>query len=327
MRLERIAASVGLVLVAAVSAQEGERRFGLAEPPARVEGSIRLATYNIENLFDDKDDPALSGPFEDIDDAKPPEHIAAAAEAIRRLDADILALEEIESREVLEWFRDTYLSDMGYRYLVSHDSGDPRGIENALLSRFPVRDDAVWISLPLEGVHPEKLGAGSHPDAGKPLVLKRSPLRATVAVEGGYELTLFIIHHKSGRDFGYQRAAEARKVVELAGAWERDHPGANIAILGDLNSTPGLDAHKVYLEAGYIELIPGERTKETTTHASGRSIDHILANAALKPEIARPVFVLGTIDRPTGSDWRTTPAPKGYASDHYPVAVDIHPRE
>lgn len=303
-------------------AQDGQRRFGLADPPPKPEGTIRLTTYNVENLFDEKDDPALSGGLEDIDDAKPKEHIEAVAAAIRRLDPDILALQEVESKEVVLWFRDTFLAGMGYDYVASLDAGDPRGIENAVLSRFPIREEEVWLNLSL-GVHPPKLGSRDHPEAGQPLVLKRSPLGVKVEVGEGERLTMFVVHHKSGRDYGYQRTAEAKRVVELAKGAGSGNPEAWVVILGDFNSVPGSEAHQTYSDAGWVDVIPGARTAETTSHSSGRAIDHILVTPSMSKHLAGQGFVLGTVDRPEGADWRTTPEPAGWASDHYPVSVDL----
>ena len=36
-------------------------RFGLTEPMPRLDGTIRLATYNVLNYFDGTDDPSLQG--------------------------------------------------------------------------------------------------------------------------------------------------------------------------------------------------------------------------------------------------------------------------
>ena len=41
------------------------------------------------------------------------------------------------------------------------------------------------------------------------------------------------------------------------------------------------------------------------------------------------IFVLGTVHPPSDYDWRKDPdkerVPEGYASDHYPVAIDLMP--
>ena len=62
------------------------------------------------------------------------------------------------------------------------------------------------------------------------------------------------------------------------------------------------------------------------THTSGRVIDYILLNQAAMGElVSGSGFVLGT----SGEEynWREESPPAGYASDHYPVVVDLVPRE
>lgn len=315
---------------------QGARRFGVEKPIARTPGTLRFATYNIENLFDDKDDPALSGKHEDKGMTKPASHRAAAAAAIRAIDADVLALQEIESREALLWFRDEHLKGMGYEHVVSLDAGDERGIEQAVLSRFPLRDPKQWIRSPLGGTHPAKFGREANEYAGQPIVFHRSPLMVTVDVPGPvgqpggkpYALTLMVVHQKSGGPGAYWREREAAKTVELLRAVQKADPEANVIIAGDFNAQADSQEMKVYFDAGLVSLL-GDKAKgdpKWTTHASGRAIDHVLFTPAAWREVKTETrFVLGTIDRPAGADWRTTPVPEGWASDHYPVVVDITP--
>lgn len=330
-------------------------RFGRAKPIARTPGTFRLMTYNIENLFDDKDDPTLSGRSDDKDMTKPADHCKNAADAIRAADPDVIALQEIESYDALIQFRDTYLKGMGYDHVVSIDSGDPRGIENAVLSRFPLSDPKVYRDMPLGGVHPDLFGNDKNDYAGQPIAFKRSPLRVTVEIPEGkvaelikqqqanpdptkpaaqpadakpYKLTLFVAHQKSGRGGDYWRERESAKTVELAKEVLAKDPKANIIILGDFNAMTRDDSVKIYERAGYIDLFKDtpDRDLSTITHASNRRIDHVLYNPAAANEIVLASrFVLATATRPERTDFRTTPPPKGYASDHFPVVVDIKP--
>lgn len=315
-------------------------RFGSAEPTPKPAGALRFATYNIENLFDDQDDPDLFGDYEDIDDTKPAAHAEAAAAAIRRINADVLALQEVESEAALRAFRDAYLSDLGYEHLASIDAGDPRGIEQAVLSRYPIVEVKNWPWLELGGVHPEKWGDQPNYNAGKPLTFHRSPLMVVVRVPGQgdaaangasrqpYELTIFVVHQKSGRDGDYWRRAEAVKTIELAAELTREDPDRNIVIAGDFNAVYRDAPMQAFRDAGYIDAFDVGRTPgpEYISHASGRRIDFILLNPAVAKEfIAETRFVLGMPTRPEGADWRTTPPPPGYASDHFPVVVDLMP--
>lgn len=307
------------------------RRYGVAEAPAKAEGAIRLATYNLENLFDDRDDPSLSGRFEDIDDTKPEAECRAVARAIRRLDADVLCVEEIESKDALLAFRDGYLEGLGYEYVASIDAGDERGIEQAVLSRFPVGGAHNWPQKPLGGVHPAKYGNAENWYAGEPINFHRSPLMVDVTVPAGargngeaFTMTVVVVHHKSGRFSDYWREAEAEGAVELIEQARSGDPGKRIAVLGDFNNEASSESAKTYLKAGFVDAFAGRRGAEVTTHESGRRIDLILLSEGLASEVVSgSAFVLGTPARPDGVDWRDLPTFPGYASDHYPVAVDI----
>ncbi len=345
MKAMRFAAmfSIGSMLVAtAACAQQtptaapaGVKRVGQETARPKSLGAIRLATYNIENLFDERAGGVKPGVEKDAMPNKPAEHKREVANAIRAIDADIVALQEVGSLEALLWFRDEYLKDAGYEHVASLDSGDARGIEQAVLSRFPITSAEVFPHLPLGGVHPEKYGNQENWHAGEPLMGRRSPLVATVEVPasafGGrgepFEMTLIVVHHKSGRWNEYWRAAEAKKFVEIARDIERDDPGARVAVLGDFNAQMNDDTLRVYREAGLADLFHwAERSKETLTHASERGIDFILVNGAMqKALVENSAFVFATPLLPSDADWRTTPPPVGYASDHMPIAVDIKP--
>ena len=307
-------------------------RFGTRTTP-RKSDVVRIATYNVANLFDDNDDPTLQDRYEDMNTTKPKEELEGIVDAIRAIDADVLVLEEIESVAVLGWFRDTYLSGMGYTEAISIDAGDPRGIEQGVLSRFPLAEPMVWPRMALQGKHP----AGADAPEGEPITFHRSPFRVDVIVPAGargnprdYDFTIFAIHAKSGRNSGYWREAEAIGTTQLIHTAMSDDPGRNVVVLGDFNAVQTDASFQTFISSGLIDLFADRRPDDpaTTTHESGRSIDHVLVNAAMMPEVIRDSrFVFGTPARPKGVDYRTYPAPKGYASDHYPVVVDIRPLE
>jgi endonuclease/exonuclease/phosphatase family metal-dependent hydrolase len=323
-------------------------RFGLTEPKPRTPGTIRVATFNIENLFDDKDDPKLTGSGDDKDMLKPKADRAAAALAIRRINADVLALQEVESLEALLWFRDEFLKDMGYEHVASIDAGDGRGIEQSVLSRFPLSNTKVYSGMKLGGRQPDRWGNEPNANAGKPFEFTRDPLSVTVTVPSSqvgellskagttkprvedYKITLLVVHSKSGRDFEDQREAEAKGLVNITQQIERDTPGANVLILGDFNATQNRVSLRTLADNGLQTVFENRdpRDPKTMTHTTGRCIDHIYFNANAKPEmVLSSTFVLGLPARPANADFRTTPAPAGYASDHYPVVVDVTPVE
>lgn len=333
--MTRTALSLVWLLSCVCLARAEAPRLGRADAPAKQPGAVRLATYNLLNLFDDKDDPSLSGNEDDMSSVKQESEKKGLSAAIRRLDADILALQEIESYDALIEFREQHLKGLGYDHVVSIDVGAERGIEQAVLSRFPVKEAVVWPVISLHGVHPEKYGNEPNRYAGQPLDCRRSPLRVTIDVpskdgSAPYTLTLFVVHHKSGRYNNYWREAEAAKFVEMIADLEKADPSRNIAILGDFNALEIDASVQTYFSHGMTDVLAPRKVRDplTTTHESGRAIDFILVNPAfLKEIVPSSAFVLGTPVRPEGADYRTTPAPEGFASDHLPVAVDFLPRD
>ena len=319
------------------------RLYGIAEPRAKPAGAVRLATYNLENFFD----PLKPGqqPGKARDDAsegeaqpvKPVEERKALAATIKAVDADVIALEEVESLETLTKFRDEYLSDLGYVHIASIDAGDRRGIEQSVLSRFPIKEATNWPGMELGGTHPAKWGRQENEWAGQPIKFARSPLKVVVEVPVGgpgaatgktISLTLFAIHHKSGGPGGYWREKEAAKVAELAraaaGAGWPD--SAAVAVLGDCNARLSETPLQEYVKAGFVDAFADKPDTDPVwmTHSSGRAIDHIFLSPFLaKHMVPESRFVLGTMTRPEGVDWRNTPNPPGWASDHYPVVVDF----
>lgn len=316
---------------AEVASMDIMRRFGIAEAPAKSAGDVRIATYNVANLFDDIDDAELSGEHDDADETKPLHERVAAARAIRRIDADVLCLEEVESEQALLWFRDQFLSGMGYDHVAAIDAGDERGIEQAVLSRLPISNAQNWPALPLGGVHPDKYGSNENFLAGQALVFHRSPLRVDLELPGpagrAQTLTLFVVHHKSGRYSAYWREAEARGTVARIEELTKAHPDRPVIVLGDFNAETRDASVQTFLNAGFHDIFANRGGgADVVTHESGRRIDLILANPAARTQLlSDKAFVLGTAARPVGVDWRDLPTFPGMASDHYPVVVDLRP--
>ena len=132
--------------------------------------SVTIMTFNVENLFDNIDDPGKDDKaYLAIGNKQGDEHKAACAEVevpfwreqclnwdwsdaivARKLNAvanvilqledgrgpDILALQEVENIGILERLRNEYLVDAGYRPAILIEGQDERGIDVAFLSRF-----------------------------------------------------------------------------------------------------------------------------------------------------------------------------------------------
>lgn len=308
-------------------------KFGYSKPMPRPRGTIRLASYNLLNLFDHADDPALEGEFDDMNEPTPHERCLKLAEAIRAMDADVIALQEIESLAALTWFRDTYLAGMGYEHLASMDVGYYRGIECSVMSRFEITAAKVWPNASIADVEYHGIGWAELP-AEPELTFQRSPIMVDLRTPYGYEFTLFSIHHKAGgASYSYKREAEALTIMRIIAERQADDLDRNIAVMGDFNAAPWDKSFRVYLEGGLIDTLSHRNTRGVEaplykTHESSRVLDYVLLNSQMHNEfVVGSAHVYGTLTPPSSYNWRTDPDPPGYASDHYPVIIDITPRD
>ncbi len=329
---------------------------GVPKAPRKAKGCIRLAAFNVENLFDGEDDPKLSGEHDDLAMKTDETRLKNIAAAIRELDADVLALEEVEGEDCLKWFRDTYLKGMGYDHVASREVGYYRGVEQSVLSRFPIEKAEIFPEVQLStaaarvpaDAEAQKKGGWAKPSKLENPGFQRSPLQADIRLPDGSLLHLFVVHFKAGgKKFAHQRELEALSVVNLVDAIRAKDANAQVAVVGDFNATPNDKTAKLMREkdlGGLVsayELRPeagrsgkdGDGDKSSgkyVTHSfvpddqKGKPIQRAIDFVLLSPPLFEKgqkgsFFVLGVPKCIEGNDKR----PKGYASDHNPIAVDL----
>ena len=318
-------------------AAERFRKHGVAAAPEKEAGRLRLATYNVHELFDEADDAGLTGRADDAERAMPESRRAAVAEAIRRIDADVVALQEVESLAAVEWFRDGQLSGMGYEHAESIDVGHAIGMEQAVLSRLPIVESRVWVDREI-GVHPALYRGRPNKFAGQPMTFRRSPLMVELDVSGGEagegwseddRLTLLVVHLKTGKGSEAWREAETAALVEIAGELRADRPGRRIVMLGDFVGGPGSAHVRTLIEAGFVDVFgdaggDGSVPAEFATGIDGGRECLILAGAGAAGLFeGGDRFVLGTVAPPAQIRRDLAFGMPGFASDHYPVVADV----
>ena len=186
---------------------------------------LTVAQWNVENLFDFVDDPGNEGddPFtpdgwQHWSEQRYRRKLANLARVIHELDADILGLQEVENRRVLDDLNDLLREQYGggYEHSVHRDGPDHRGVDVALLSRIPPTATR-WLT-PMDG--------------------QREVLIADFETNG-HRLTVFVNHWKSHwgskKKATRMRGVQARAVrAEVDSLLDRD-PAAAILLTGDFN--------------------------------------------------------------------------------------------
>lgn len=265
---------------------------------------VTVATYNILNLFDDQDDIYHQ---DEGTPAKPRDEMQRVAESIRKINPDVIAFQEVESRGYLERFIEVFLGDMGYDHVVHFEGNDHRGIDVCLASRLPV---GVVRS------HRHVLFPG--PD-GKPTQFERDLLCATIEPPGADPFEVWVVHLKS--NFGGREAAEPVRIAEAMQVHKiiddrlKKEPNLRFAIVGDFNDTFESTTLKSIVGSGGTGLVcTGAKLLEDKQISYNQKpyltmIDFILASPAMG---ARYVADSCRID--PGS-------PETTGSDHNPVSA------
>lgn len=302
-------------MLQAQAARPGLRRFNAAEANAS-NGKLRIATYNIRNLFD-----GVQNPGKEPEKAKPEKELVELAAAIHEINADVIGLQEVESKETLTAYRDKYLADMGYREVVLIEANDARGIDVAILSRYPVSDVKTHRELRFEVP-----GQGTQG-------FSRDVLQARIQGPNNYNFTIFVNHLKShhGEDAAdVKRRAEAEQASQIIRAFQQANPQENVVVMGDMNDpynsphiaplvnpqVSGLGLHDIIHEdLGAADWVFTYHPQKYRSR-----IDFILLNENMKREyIAKSVKLYKPFKE--GDQWQKLHFYNG--SDHIPVTVDL----
>lgn len=294
---------------------------------------MRLATFNVENLFAryrfrrnfdpvDSDGFSINNLAFNINDETAKQ---ITAKAIKEVNADILALQEVDNLKVLDRFVSKYLGGMKYYHRILIDAFDPRNIDVALLSKYPI------INVKTYRAERNKANTAS--------LFSRDCLEVDIQVEGKI-ITVYVNHFKSmmgGRENTYERRKEqADKVSQIIeDRWKENGYKGNYAVLGDLNdylegrsSIEELVAHE-----GLVNVSERIDAADRWTHywAGGneyRQIDFLLLSPQLANKNNNTPLILRKglphrAERYSGDRFDFVGESNPKASDHCPLYIDI----
>ncbi len=263
----------------------------------RADGVVRIATFNVLNLFDDHDDPYVENErLPGKDDAE----VKLLAGNVRALDADVVAFQEVENRPFLQQFVDQHLGDLGYSDTVLIEGNNERGIDVGLISRLPVGPVTSYRHLDFKA------------DNGEPMRFQRDLLRVHIMPPGHAAFDVYVVHLKSkygGAEKSLPlRMGEARTIRKLLDERLKADPDALFVICGDFNDT--IDSKPLQhlvgegpqaLKSFYEDLPSDKRITYNRNHLS--MIDFIFASPAMGKLYQKNSYAvkLGTVES-SGSD-------------------------
>lgn len=206
--------------------------------PGGDASALTIVAYNAHNVFDAVDDGDEYSEFSVArgrwDEGRYKARLAGIAKAVGAALPDgawpdVLCLEEIENRAVLEALAAGPLKAAGYSHIgIAPASGSP--INSGILSRKPI------LALKAHGL------AASEGSKASPAPPSRALLEARIDCGGGSELSLFVVHWKSKVEGpeateGPRREAAALIAERIARILDAES-GAAIVVCGDFNESP-----------------------------------------------------------------------------------------
>ena len=237
-----------------------------SKPMDEARASVTLMTFNAQNLFDNIDDPVkddkaylpLAAKQNDAHRAACAEisnrywraecleldwsdeavnhKLGVLAEVIRQVNggrgADVIALQEIENKYILERLRNEHLADLGYRESILIEGTDKRGIDVAFLSRLPL------VGTPI--LHPLKIRIRQ--DRARDT---RGILEARFVLPDGSTMTGYSVHFPAPFHPTEMRVAAYRHLQSLRATLPDDDV---VFAAGDFNTTSTEDAREKLLD-------------------------------------------------------------------------------
>ena len=273
-----------------------------------------VGTYNLELYLD-----APSGTMR----AKPDAAKAKIRETIQAMNVDVLAVEEMGSRNAFTEFTAGLRAEgLDYPH-TEFVQGYDTNLHVAVLSKFPI------------------VARRSHTNEtfllnGRRMHVLRGVSEVDIQVAGGYQFTLLSAHLKSKRQSGFSdeedvREQEALILREKIDAILTARPNANLIVLGDLNDFRDARSTRAVIGRGKNTLVdtrPAERNGDTHAVANEpgayRQITwtHFYAK---EDTYARLDYIL--LSRGMAREWDPqgtyilTMANWGIASDHRPLVA------
>ena len=295
--------SYGSYLVVTQYGNEWQVVYSQPEPspvptwPSAGVDEFTVLTFNVENFFDDVDDPGVNDDV--VSSAEYECHRDKIAATIVTAGCPIIVgVQEAEKLAVLQYLADE-LYTQGCTYTAVLSEGlDGRGIDVGYM----VLDDRATV----EGVsqyqdcttYDTGLGQGDCP-SGQQLLFSRLPLVMTATMQIGPQpddttrVTFIVNHLKSKRsrsgdpESAQWRLLQAQSLAQLADQIISADPNAHLIVLGDLNDFEDSLPLEALYTTGHLTntwyTLPPEARYDYIYRGVSQILDHILISPAMQP--------------------------------------------
>lgn len=278
-----------------------------AAPVRLVRPHHKLMSYNTENFVKTSRGKLI----------KPLESIQALSESILLENPDVIALQEVGDKNLLQEFNRKYLNNQ-YPNIICMPSNSPSDIRVAMMSK-------ANMHVVNSKSHMKEMSQGAGYNN------RRDFLETTFETASGFRFTVYNAHYKSMRGGEDKttpvRMHEVRNAAKILKAHFAKDPKAPIFVTGDFNTLHNTPFGKPVLEhlthlgdltkkPMLTEVMMKDGKEDPTHNGKGfypnSKLDYILTSNALLPQI-RKAYVAGNF----------TQGPWQLASDHLPYVTEF----
>lgn len=241
----------------------------VSSEPETLPDTLRIATWNVHNYFDTTcDSPSGCGgtnyePY--VTDISYRTKMLSVADGIKRIDADVLLLQEIEKESCLVDVQN-WLGVKNYPGYAFGELGTTAGLDVAILTRGTITNvlkyrDQYWI--------PQADGSQKR--------LARELLGAEITLPNGISLTAFTTHFvsKATDSEGSRRLGEARLTRDILDTYISEHPGRLVVFGGDLNDFPDSEQIQTLSEDEHLRSVAEKIEGPVTTWGDSATFDYL----------------------------------------------------
>ena len=158
---------------------------------------------------------------------------------------DIILMAEVENLNILNQLADTQLQGLGYQTRVLIEGPDLRGIDPAILSKFPLKGKPILHLIPYKDEDPEQLKYAKR---------SRGVIEATVVLPNKKELTVMAVHFPSQANPTEWRKQAVEFLRNKISEYEKK--GRAVIAGGDMNITATEEGRNGYFSKTLSQVGP-----------------------------------------------------------------------
>ncbi len=240
--------------------------------------TLSILAWNVEHFVDEYDNPYINNNRED----KPKDvskRIDLLADVLRRINADVVVLEEFESRALAMKIAREKLNNLGYRFFGGTESPDWY-MNIVIMSKLPIGVTYSYgnIYTPVVGIK-DSLGRTETQNN-----INTRIISSEIRINEKFSFILTGVHLKAGRTTrdSAMRVGQIKLLQAQSHRFLAEDKHTNLVIAGDFNATPESGEFQFLLKgdkkAVFIDPLAGTNIFSHPSEKPRWRIDHIIIN-------------------------------------------------